>query len=376
MARCVVDGLAYLHSKRVAHRDLKPDNILLFGDALIVAKISDFGTSKVLQTMLTNTSMAGTPKYTAPELLEEGSHYGASADVFSLSMVLYELFTGKDPFPKCSTIVQVISAMMRNVRPEIPATFPRPLGDLVKRGWSTNPTDRPEAGAFQEALRSSFPQVAPKKPTTSDRRVNINITAAGRAAEVAVSAPSVPLISMGWSGPEACDELDSKAKRAAMVASLRESDKKTMFTGSVLKAMEAVPRHLFIEPSRYTGSSRQQLVDTAYAHNRAMGATATSNESSPEIIGVQLSLVKLEPGASVLIVGGKGGYIVSLVAQITGVNGTVVTVTSQGRRNIQIGIRRTSLMHIGYLRQVQYLSNINNTCDSYDTYTGVLCGRG
>jgi serine/threonine/tyrosine protein kinase RAD53 len=68
---CVCKGLAYMHSNRIAHRDLKPENILLFGKKS-KAKISDFGTSKEIQTIITNTNAAGTPKYSAPELMENG----------------------------------------------------------------------------------------------------------------------------------------------------------------------------------------------------------------------------------------------------------------------------------------------------------------
>ncbi|CAG0896617.1 unnamed protein product [Cyprideis torosa] len=155
VASGTVDGLVYLHSKKIVHRDLKPENILLFGNKP-TAKISDFGTSKIVHSMATNTMMIGTPKYSAPELLEPGLRYGTSADVYSLSLILFELFGGEDPFKDCTSVMQVLTSVLQNRRPTIPQDFPEGLRFLLQQGWSRDPLQRPALSAFQEVLQRLF----------------------------------------------------------------------------------------------------------------------------------------------------------------------------------------------------------------------------
>jgi serine/threonine protein kinase len=69
---CISNGLAFLHSEKIAHRDLKPENVLLFKNRS-TAKLADFGTSKAVQTMTSSSGIVGTPKYTAPELFGQGN---------------------------------------------------------------------------------------------------------------------------------------------------------------------------------------------------------------------------------------------------------------------------------------------------------------
>ncbi|KAL1488541.1 hypothetical protein ABEB36_015005 [Hypothenemus hampei] len=92
----LVSALYYLHSNRVLHRDLKPQNILL--DVKNRAKLCDFGFARNMSTGThVLTSIKGTPLYMAPELIDE-LPYDYNADLWSLGCIIYELLMGTPPF--------------------------------------------------------------------------------------------------------------------------------------------------------------------------------------------------------------------------------------------------------------------------------------
>ncbi|XP_065364847.1 serine/threonine-protein kinase fused [Calliphora vicina] len=97
----LVSALYYLHSNRILHRDLKPQNVLLDED--LHAKLCDFGLARNM-TMSTHvlTSIKGTPLYMAPELLAERP-YDHLADLWSLGCISYETMAGQPPF--CTTSI-------------------------------------------------------------------------------------------------------------------------------------------------------------------------------------------------------------------------------------------------------------------------------
>ncbi|ORC86183.1 protein kinase [Trypanosoma theileri] len=96
IAKQLVQALHYLHSNRIMHRDMKPQNILIGQNGSV--KLADFGFARSMSyNTMVLTSIKGTPLYMAPELVQE-QPYNHSADLWSLGCILYELFYGKPPF--------------------------------------------------------------------------------------------------------------------------------------------------------------------------------------------------------------------------------------------------------------------------------------
>ena len=98
VSRQLCAGLAAVHERGVLHRDLKPANIML--DEHGEVRITDFGIA-ALATELDRREMSGTPAYMSPEQLE-GHELSAKSDIYSLGLVLYEIFTGKRAFEAAS----------------------------------------------------------------------------------------------------------------------------------------------------------------------------------------------------------------------------------------------------------------------------------
>ena len=138
----MLQGLAYLHSRGVLHRDLKPNNVLLASssDGETILKLADFGCSKTLEgTSATATNAVGTIAYCAPEVLRpvdgvSRTRYGYKADIWSLGMTVLELLTGVRPFSDSSNVFAIMYRLaMKLEGPEIPDSLSADAKDFLHR---------------------------------------------------------------------------------------------------------------------------------------------------------------------------------------------------------------------------------------------------
>ncbi|KPA76124.1 putative protein kinase [Leptomonas pyrrhocoris] len=169
-ARDVLSGLAFLHSRGVIHRDVKPGNMLLSSDGAV--KLTDFGTSLVLSgksRTLESNAVTGTAAYMAPENMQ-GTQSPAS-DIWSFGCSLVQLISGNVPWynPKTKALPEPIALLFKIGSLDDATHLERPhdvLKDAVQAGrvdddLTTNPSSVPSSEVEAE-------EAGPKKPSSKD----------------------------------------------------------------------------------------------------------------------------------------------------------------------------------------------------------------
>ncbi len=129
LARQICAGLNAAHDAGVLHRDLKPANIMIDGDGN--ARILDFGLAGLSEELPQSELAAGTPAYMAPEQLE-GKEQTAKTDIYSLGLVLYELFTSKKAF-EGKTLAELIELRRNNTAPAPLSSHVKDLDPVIER---------------------------------------------------------------------------------------------------------------------------------------------------------------------------------------------------------------------------------------------------
>ena len=145
IAVAVADTLDYIHRNGVVHRDLKPENIMVDGEGRI--KLIDFGIAGQVGakrlTFAKLTQVAGTPDYISPEQVK-GKRGDGRSDIYALGVMLYEMLTGKTPFPGSNPFAIMNERLLnhpippREANPEISPE----LQEVIYRALERDPQNR------------------------------------------------------------------------------------------------------------------------------------------------------------------------------------------------------------------------------------------
>jgi len=159
IARQLCAGLAAAHDKGVLHRDLKPANVMLDGEGRV--RITDFGLAAIVGEVAGADIHAGTPAYMAPEQIA-GKEVSVASDLFSLGIVLFELFTGKPVFKadsqaELSRLHQSNRTAPTSLVPDLDPAVER----VILRCLARHPAERPKSAlAVAAALPGGDPLAA------------------------------------------------------------------------------------------------------------------------------------------------------------------------------------------------------------------------
>lgn len=177
--RQIVSAVQYCHQKRIVHRDLKAENLLLDADMNI--KIADFGFSNEFALGGKLDTFCGSPPYAAPELFQGKKYDGPEVDVWSLGVILYTLVSGSLPFDG-QNLKELRERVLRG-KYRIPFYMSTDCENLLKRFLVLNPIKR---GTLEQIMKDRWinagheedelkPFVEPELDIADQKRIDIMV---------------------------------------------------------------------------------------------------------------------------------------------------------------------------------------------------------
>jgi serine/threonine protein kinase len=164
LALQICSGLKEAHAQGIVHRDLKPENVMIDTNGNL--KIMDFGIARSMEAASRQTgTMVGTPAYMAPEQVS-GSPVDYRTDIYSLGLMLYEMFTGKPAFSAENAIAVALKQMREapppphDIDPNIPVHIERAILKCLEKA----PENRFQSVAELESAVQQFSEPPPPAP--------------------------------------------------------------------------------------------------------------------------------------------------------------------------------------------------------------------
>ena len=307
--------------------------------------------------------------------------YGCEVDVYSVALILYEMFSGKLAFENMDPHQLLLAVALKKRRPDIDDRFPKELRTKIEAGWSHEPAQRCSLDEFLNVL---LRMKSPTKASAENRpSPAVQVSIVQQAAHVQTeSLADSPMTEMKWT-------IENKAVLPLIQTMIAEMQKASSFQKAlserIINAMLQIPKDLFVDKtmvkSTFKIDTDDEYLKRVYNFRQAMKISPTQNMSSTEIIAAQLSLIPLNSGDRVLFLGAKGGYIQVIAGQIVGFQGQVwiCSEDAAGLEHVQNVLKHhvpPILRQIIQCVHVQKISDLTELKQKFENYFNAIhiCG--
>jgi serine/threonine-protein kinase len=307
----LLDVLAAAHARAIIHRDVKPENVFLVEPELSV-KLLDFGITKLLAgtaSVLPRTAagaLLGTLAYMAPEQLADASSVDARADLWSVSVILYEMLSGRRPY-RATTVEDMFAVLMKTEPDPIRVAMPSATPDIeafFARALAREPRQRFSSAAEMAMAFAQLP-VAASIPAVATPAGG-NMTVATGFAATATPERGLPGASAPIARPRGGAPIVGAPEAAAPVLTPFAGTPAVVLTGPAFAATQrpaphgppAVANRTFAAPIPPSVGTR-----SAAPAGVARTATPRSHRRLPWVLG---AISTLALGAAIVLAVGSG----------------------------------------------------------------------